>query len=116
MAAGTVEKTNDNGTSPDITIDEQIAELVETIRGAQQRITTLEARISDAKVQLRVLLEQRGSNWADDEGYARIAADSVRKFYDTRALDELIITDPLRYGWLKDYRREAIVRGSVQVK
>ncbi len=49
-------------------------------------------------------------------GYARLTSEGVRTIYDTKALDELIIKDPLHYGWLKDYRNESTVRSTVQVK
>jgi hypothetical protein len=97
-------------------IDEKIIELVDLVRANQQRIAALEARINVAKDQLRDLVNQRGSNWKDDEGYVRLVGESVRKSYDTQSLDELIITDPLRYGWLKDYRKEVTIRGGIQVR
>jgi hypothetical protein len=75
----------------------------------------LDQKIAE-RVELRDLLERKGSNWSDGEGYARIIADSMRLSYQTKALDELIIKDPLHYGWLKDYRKESPVRGGVQVK
>ncbi len=94
----------------------EIAQLVATIRQATDEMEALEAVVSTAKDRLRVLLSQRGENWKDDDGYVRLVADSVRTSYDTRALDELIISDPLRNGWLKDYRREFTVRGGVSVR
>ena len=98
------------------TINRRIAELVEMIRANQQQLATIEARIALAKDELRDLLEERGANWSDDSGFALLTSEGVRRYYDTRALDELIITDPLRYGWLKDYRRESTVSGGVRVK
>ena len=62
------------------------------------------------------MLELRGENWSDDDGYARLVPDSTRVSYETKALDELIIHEPLHYGWLKDYRKESTIRSSVQVK
>lgn len=100
----------------DAALDERIAELVDIVRINQQRIARLEDRIAAVKEELRALLEQRGENWSDAEGYARLVSEGVRYYYDKQALDHLIITDPLRYGWLKDYRRETIVQGGVQVK
>jgi hypothetical protein len=79
---------------------------VDIVRGIQERIAVLEERIQLEKEALRDLLTEKGENWSDTEGYARLLADSVRRTYDIKALDELIITDPLRNGWLKDYRRE----------
>lgn len=100
----------------DTALDERIAELVDTVRINQQRIARLEARIEAVKTELRALLDQRGENWSDDEGYARLVSEGVRYYYDKQALDHLILTDPLRYGWLKDYRKESTVQGGVQVR
>ncbi|MBZ0297904.1 MAG: hypothetical protein K8L99_35445 [Anaerolineae bacterium] len=98
------------------TVDQQIAEHVDYIRGMQERMTALDEKVQLAKEELRELLEAKGANWSDDEGYARLVAEGIRRTYDHKALDELIISDPLRYGWLKDYRKESSVRGGVQVK
>lgn len=97
-------------------IDQQIAERVEEVRDAQVQMGTLAERVERLKAELLALLEQKGSNWSDDTGYARLVAEGVRRTYDTKALDELIISDPLHYGWLTDYRKESTVRGGVQVK
>jgi len=97
-------------------LDERIADLVYQVRSAQQQIESLQAEIDGAKAVLQILLRQRGENWSDDTGYARLLSEAVRIGYDTHALDDLIINDPLRYGWLKDYRIESAVRGGVQVK
>ncbi|MBZ0304411.1 MAG: hypothetical protein K8J31_32040 [Anaerolineae bacterium] len=97
-------------------IDQEIAERVDMVRGMQEHIGALEERISTVKDELRELLVQKGSSWSDDEGYARLVSEGVRRAYNNKALDELIIHDPLRYGWLKDYRKETSVRGGVQVK
>lgn len=107
-----------NGTDAAIAqaLDAEIAHLVEIVRETVDEMAALEEKVRAAKDRLRILLIQRGENWKDEEGYARLMADSVRTSYDTRALDELIISDPLRHGWLKDYRKEFTVRGGVQVK
>lgn len=97
-------------------LDQRIAELVDTVRGNNRRIEALTARNEEAKEELRVLLEQRGANWADEEGYARLVTDAVRRWYDTQALDRLVMSDPLRHGWLVDYRRETPIRGGVKVR
>jgi hypothetical protein len=97
-------------------LDLRIAERVDVVRSIQERITALQEKVQAVKDELRVLLDERGASWTDDEGYARIVADAVRRSYDSKALDELIITDPLRHGWLKDYRKETPVRGGVQIK
>lgn len=97
-------------------LDQRIAERVDVVRSIQERIAALQDKVQLVKDELRGLLNERGSAWVDDEGYARLVSDSVRRSYDSKSLDELIITDPLRHGWLKDYRKETPVRGGVQVK
>jgi hypothetical protein len=97
-------------------LDAEIAQIVEMVRETVDEMAVLEEKVRMAKDRLRILLVQRGDNWKDDDGYARLMSDSVRTSYDTRSLDELIINDPLRHGWLKDYRKEFTVRGGVQVK
>ena len=97
-------------------LDERIAQLVAQVRAAQEEIGGLNAQIEQAKDALRTLLQTRGENWSDDAGYARLVAEGVRTSYDTKALDELIIKDPLHYGWLTDHRNESSVRSTVQVK
>ncbi len=97
-------------------IDNRIAELVDSVRAHRERIATLEAKNDVAKDELRQLLELRGESWSDDEGYARLMAESTRTSYESKALDDLIIRDPLHYGWLKDFRKQSVVRGSIQVK
>jgi len=97
-------------------IDEQITELVQQIRESHAAIEEQEARIQEAKDALTPLLAERGSNWADDAGYARLVGEGTRIFYDSAALDDLIIHLPLQYGWLKDYRTEVKVSGRVQVR
>ncbi len=109
-------KQNGNPTELLDYIDQQIAERVEMVRTTQDQISSLAERIETAKTELRELLIQRGSNWSDEDGYARIISEGIRRSYDNKALDELIINDPLHYGWLKDYRRETPVRGGIQVK
>lgn len=103
-------------TSIPVTIDERISELVETVREHREQIASLEAYNDAAKRELRELLEQRGENWADEDGYARLVPESKRISYESKALDDLIISEPLHYGWLRDFRKESTVRGSVQVK
>ena len=97
-------------------IDRHIAELVDVVRSSQSRINALQDRVTTAKEELHELLEQRGESWSDGEGYARLISEGVRTSYDRIALDRLILDDPLRYGWLKDYRKEQTVQGGVQVK
>jgi hypothetical protein len=97
-------------------IDQQIAERVQIVRDAQSQIALLDEQIQILKQELRELLEQKGSNWTDSVGYARLVSESVRLTYNTKELDELILNDPLRYAWLKDYRKESTVRGGVQIK
>ncbi len=111
-----INKAADGAVSEAEQVDYAIAERVAAVRGMQERISALDERIQAIKEELRALLEKRGSNWADDTGYARIVSEGLRRSYDQKGLDELLIKDPLRYGWLKDYRKETTVRGGVQVK
>lgn len=97
-------------------IDSRIVELVDTVRAHRERIAALESKNDAAKEELRHLLELRGENWSDEEGYARLVPESVRTSYESKALDDLIIRDPLHYGWLKDFRKQSTVRGSIQVR
>ena len=97
-------------------LDDRIAELVDLVRGHRERIAALEAKNDVAKDELRQLLELRGENWSDGEGYARLTAESSRTSYEFKALDDLILRDPLHYGWLKDYRKQSVVRGGIQIK
>lgn len=97
-------------------MDERIQEMVDEIRNYRHKMEALEVCVNDLKDELRALLESRGANWSDSEGYARLIAEGERTFYDAVALDEMIIADPLRYGWLKDYRNKSTVSGRVQVK
>ncbi len=97
-------------------VDDRIAELVESVRERREAIAALESENDADRHELRHLLEMRGENWTDDAGYARLVPDSTRISYETRALDDLIVREPLQYGWLKDYRKSSVVRGSVQVK
>ncbi len=97
-------------------LDEQITDLVSEIRQSQEIIAEHENQIHEAKERLTQLLSERGSNWSDDSGYARLVSEGTRIAYDTSALDELIIHEPLRYGWLKDYRTEQKISSRIQVK
>lgn len=97
-------------------VETAIVELVDMIRAYRERGEAIEEKIEEAKAELRELLDKYGQSWADDEGYARLVSEGIRTSYDTKELDELIIKDPLRYGWLKDYRKQSPVRGGVQVK
>ncbi|MBK8020016.1 MAG: hypothetical protein IPK19_01010 [Chloroflexi bacterium] len=97
-------------------IDAAIEGIVEQIRSYRSEIERLDACIDDLKTELRDLLEARGESWTDAEGYARVVSDGARTHYKADSLDELIITDPLRYGWLRDYRITSTVQGRVQVK
>jgi uncharacterized protein YdcH (DUF465 family) len=114
MARETISKDRQAKDTHDL--DQRIAELVSQVRTAQENIDSLNMEIEQAKDELRALLQERGGNWSDDVGYARLTSEGVRTIYDTKALDELIIKDPLHYGWLKDYRNESTVRSTVQVK
>lgn len=98
------------------TTDREIKTLVKAVRRMNRKMESLEEMRKVARDRLRALLVQRGENWEDDRGYARLCADSIRASYDAKALDQLIVSDPLGNGWLKEFRKESVVRGSVQVK
>lgn len=97
-------------------LEEAIARVVGEIHSCKTDVEHLEACVNDLKAQLRDLLEEHGGSWSDSTGYARLVGEGERTYYDTSALDKLIIEDPLRYGWLKDYRLTSAVQGRVQVK
>lgn len=107
---------NDSTEQDILQIDEQIAELVACIREHREAAERHEQEITKAKERLALLLEQRGSNWSDQLGYARLTSEGMRLDYDTSALDALIIEDPLRYGWLKDYRTKSPIPARVMVR
>lgn len=115
MANESIAKTN-KSTGVAEFIDQQIAERVQTVRDAQEQIGILDEQIQILKQELRELLEQKGSNWTDANGYARLIGESSRTSYDTRALDDLILSEPLQYGWLRDFRKESTVRSGIQIK
>lgn len=96
--------------------DDEIANIVNRIRDFQQDAESVADKIRALKDRLTVLLQERGANWSDAVGYARLLSTGTRISYDTESLDSLIITDPLRYGWLKDYRKESPVAGRITVK
>jgi hypothetical protein len=96
--------------------EDEIAKLVEEIRGYRDEIDQLNNRVSMARENLEELLLDRGSPWKDDEGYAMLVNEGERTSYDTKALDNLLMSDPLRYGWLHDYRRKTPVAPSIKIK
>jgi hypothetical protein len=96
--------------------DKRISQLVRCIRDDNEIVSQAHERIREAKLELQVLLRARGENWSDEAGYARIVSAGHRISYLASELDELIISDPLRYGWLKDYRTESPVPEHIQVK
>lgn len=94
----------------------EITALVELIRTLQRTIERSSLEIQEAKQALRPLLEERGENWSDEFGYARLVSEGVQRSYDADALDGLILSDPLRYSWLKGYRRERVLNERVSIK
>ena len=97
-------------------IDERIEQIVQEIRECKADADEIEACVTNLKDELRKLLVERGENWSDADGYARIVSEGERTAYNTAALDDLIIQDPLRYGWLKDYRVKTPIVSRIQVK
>jgi hypothetical protein len=94
----------------------EIGALVEQIRAFQRKIERYALEIHQAKLRLRPLLEERGENWSDEFGYARLVREGVQRTYDAEALDRLILSDPLRYSWLTDYRRERVIDERLSIK
>lgn len=116
VANGTNGKHGKRGVNRPDLLDMEIAERVDIVRSLQERIESLSGKIQSVKDELRSLLEEKGTNWKDDEGYAALTQDTVRFSYDTRALDDMLLQDPDQNGWLKTFRRESVVRGTVKVK
>lgn len=97
-------------------IDQQIADRVELVRAAQRQADLLNGQLELLKGELYELIMQKGEGWSDSAGYARVVAEGVEATYDTKALDELILKEPVRYGWLGDFRKREHVRPAVKVK
>ena len=97
-------------------IDQEIADIVSSIRLEQAKIEQIDLEMATLRDRLVKLLRERGGNWSDANGYARLLSEGIRTYYDTQNLDELILTDPLHYGWLKDYRRQTLIPQRVQVR
>src|SRR5688500_7784365 len=115
MANNMVEKTN-KGLGLAEFIDQQIADRVQIVRDAQAQIGLLDDQIKLMKDELRELLDQKGSGWTDSVAYVCLVAEVTRTAYVIKALDELILKEPLRYGWLGDFRKESTVRRGIQIK
>lgn len=96
--------------------NKQIKKLVKAMRRQRAWIAAREAKMEVMKEQLQALLTEQGVNWSDDDGYARLIPESTRTSYETKALDELIITQPSVFGCLEAYRKVGKIRSSVQVK
>jgi hypothetical protein len=97
-------------------LENEIAATVRDIRQQQEAAERAAIAIYELKNRLEALLKERGSNWQDEDGYARLAAPGVRVNYSREALDSLILNDPLQYGWLKQYRKESELAARVVVK
>jgi hypothetical protein len=94
----------------------EIAKLVDEIRNYRSEIEQLSNLVNLARENLEELLLDRGSAWKDDDGYAMLVSEGERTSYDTKALDELLVSDPLRYGWLHEYRRKTSVSPSIKIR
>lgn len=98
--------TEDQNKSEDVY---EIEAIVNRIRDFQQDKESVESKITALKERLGTLLERNGNKWSDEKGYARLMNPPDRISYDEESLDALIISDPYRYGWLKDYRKQTPV-------
>lgn len=96
--------------------EKEITSLVELIRARKAAIADLTKDLDAARDTLEKLLIERGSAWKDEYGYAMLTSEGERVSYDTKALDELILSDPLKHGWLYDYRRKSAIAASLKVK
>lgn len=96
--------------------EEEITALVAKIRARKAEIAALEAWVKADRETLEKLIIDRGSSWKDAEGYAMLVSEGERVSYDTKALDELVLADPLKHGWLHNYRRKSSIAPSLKVK
>jgi hypothetical protein len=104
-----------NGKS-NVFIDNEIRELVLLVREHQRIITQTENAIYHLKAELSELLEIRGIGWSDDDGYACLTPKEHQISYNTRALDEIMFSDPFQYGWLEEHRSEIPIPQRVHIR
>ena len=97
-------------------LDNEILALVQHVREDQNLIAEKQNAIYEIKAQLAKLLEIRGTNWSDDFGYARLVNEDPNIVYNARALDELIHSDPVRFGWLREHRSEIVIPQRVLIR
>lgn len=96
--------------------EQVIADYVTQIRDLKTEMQILDTKLDDARTMVGYYLLDRGAPWKDEEGYAMLIGEGERVSYDTKALDELLLGDPLKYGWLSDYRKKSITKASLKVK
>lgn len=95
--------------------DKRLKQIMGAIRQRRAFIAMHEAKIDGLRDELEVLLTERGVNWQDAKGYARLIPESTRTSYNAQQLDDLILRDPA-FDCLRVYRKESKIRSSVQVK
>lgn len=105
-----------NGATQVTAQDAEIIRRLDCIRQLNVEAERIEDRINVEKDALKHLLKARGSNYEDDQGFARLVADGVRRSYDAEALDRLMLRSKWWDTRLRRYRREFNVRGGVRVK
>lgn len=96
--------------------DAEIAHLVDEIRQLGDEAEEIENKVRAAKAQLRAKLEARGSNWEDENGYARLIPASTSARYDRDALDRLMLKSEWWATRLRKFRRESTISSYVSVK
>lgn len=97
----------DHDHTPDLnTINDEIHALVLRFREYEHNINLQQHAMQSVKDRLEVLLQLRGSSWSDGFGYARLSPDNAVCEYDSKALDHLILSDPVHYAWLNQYRKD----------
>lgn len=95
--------------------DQEVRALVRQVRELNSQMEALRQEMKQAQRKLIPLLGRRGDRWSDQRGSVQIVREGVRRVYDADALDRLILSDPLRYSWLRDFRREFATAAHIDI-
>jgi hypothetical protein len=80
------------------------------IRELRDSVEALVIETATLKERLMSLMAQRADEHDTEPGtLPRAPWASMRVYYDAEGLDRLIASDPVRFSWLKDFRREYVV-------
>jgi hypothetical protein len=80
------------------------------IRELRDSVEALVVETATLKERLMTLMAQRADEHDADSGsQSRAPWAAMRVYYDADGLDRLIASDPVRFSWLKDFRREFVV-------